>query len=98
MLEGDNSSWNDDDRVEIVHEFLSRIVGAAEAAELDLPHIVICSDTDTGAISYEGPFPDGIAALVFAERESAVDQELNDGVPLTFKVAALYPANFPLVS
>lgn len=97
MLDGNDGTWRDDFKVEVVHEFLSRIVGAAEAAEVDLPHIVICHDIDTGSVSYEGPFPDGLAALVFAERESAADQEQNDGIPLVFKVAALYPAGTPLV-
>jgi hypothetical protein len=73
-------------------DFLDRVVSAAEAEELDLPHIVVCSDKRTGSVSYSGPFRDGVAALVFAERESAVDRALNDGDPLTFSVAALYPA------
>ncbi|MCZ4498919.1 MAG: hypothetical protein JWQ74_1472 [Marmoricola sp.] len=96
MLEEESGSWKDLDGVEVVHEFLSGLVGATEAAELDMPHIVICQDSDTGAVSYEGPFPDGMAALVFAERESVVDQELNDGMPLRFTVAALYPGGHTL--
>lgn len=91
----DSTSWRDDLRVEVVHEFLSRIVGAAEIAEVDLPHIVICRDGDTGAVSYSGPFATGMAALVFAEQESAVDRELNDGDHLCFTVAALYPPQRP---
>ncbi|MFL6059968.1 MAG: hypothetical protein ACJ72E_01960 [Marmoricola sp.] len=93
MYEDDEtSSWRDDLRVEAVHEFLSRIVSAAELEELDLPHIVVCRDAGTGAVSYSGPFRDGLDAMVFAERESVVDAELNDGDCLSFSVAALYPA------
>lgn len=93
--EDDTSSWRDDLRVEVVHEFLVGVVGAAAAAEVEMPHIVVCQDSETGARSYSGPFPDGIAALVFAEAESAVDRALNDGAPLQFSVAALYPATRP---
>lgn len=89
--EDDPTNWRDDLRVEIVHEFLSGLVGAAGVAEVDMPHVVVCRDDETGAVSYSGPFPDGIAALVFAERECAIDRELNDGAPLEFSVAALYP-------
>ncbi|HET6153924.1 MAG TPA: hypothetical protein VFE15_13300 [Marmoricola sp.] len=93
--EGSEGSWAEELRIEVVHEFLARIVGSAESAKLDLPHIVVCRDIETGAVSYSGPFPDGVSALVFAERESAVDRELNDGEPLSFGVAALYPSERP---
>lgn len=93
MREDDGStSWYEDLRIEAVHEFLSRIVSAAEREELDLPHIVVCRDGETGVVSYSGPFRDGIEAMVFAEREAVVDRELNDGELLSFSVAALYPA------
>ena len=85
------TSWLEDLRAEVVHQFLTEIVRAATIAELDLPHIVVCRDTETGSVSYSGPFPDGFRALVYAEREGAVDCELNDGAPLRFDVAALYP-------
>jgi hypothetical protein len=87
----DDSSWQDDLRLEVVQEFLSRIVSATEVDELDLPHIVVCRDEETGAVSYSGPFRDGLDALLFAEREAVVDRELNDGDALRFSVAALYP-------
>ena len=91
----DTTSWRDDLRVDRVHQFLSEAVSAAEAAEVDLPHVVICRDEQTGAVSYSGPFRDGLAALVHAERESAVDRALNDGELLQFEVVVLYPANRP---
>ncbi|RZI80895.1 MAG: hypothetical protein EOO67_19055 [Microbacterium sp.] len=85
------TSWRDDLRVDMVHEFLSQIVAVAEVAEVTMPHIVICRDGAAGTVSYAGPFPDGLSALVHAERESALDRALNDGGQLTFTVAALYP-------
>lgn len=86
-----SESWPDGFSGELVREFLAKAVGAAALAELDLPHIVICRDSETGAVSYSGPFPDAVSALVFADRESALDQELNDGVLMRFSAAALYP-------
>lgn len=77
---------------DVVREFLVHAVGAAAVAEVGMPHIVICRDSETGAVSYSGPFRDGIAALVFAERESALDQALNIGEPMQFSAAALSPA------
>jgi len=91
----EDTSWRDDLRVELVYEFLSHIVGSAAAAEVEMPHIVVCRDNETGAVSYSGPFSDGMEALVFAEREYAVDRDLNDGLPLEFSVAALYPSDPP---
>lgn len=88
--EGSNA-WRDDPVSELVEEFLARALGAAAVGEIDLPHIVVCRDEETGTVSYSGPFPDGLTALVFAERESALDQALNDGDPLRFSAAALYP-------
>ncbi len=84
-------SGGDDLRFEIVREILARAIGRAAVAELDLPHIVICRDATTGAVSYSGPFPDALEALVFAERESALDRALNVGEPMRFSAAALYP-------
>ncbi|MET3962902.1 hypothetical protein ABIE44_002836 [Marmoricola sp. OAE513] len=91
--EREESSWRDDLRVEAVQEFLRGAVGDAGVAEMEMPHIVVCLDEETGSVSYSGPFPDGLTALVFAERESAVDRELNDGPQLLFSVAALYPTD-----
>ncbi|MCX6397147.1 MAG: hypothetical protein NTV23_11720 [Propionibacteriales bacterium] len=81
----------DDRRLEIVEEFLSRIVGQAAAAELEMEHIVVCHDSETGAVTYSGPFADGLTALVFAEAQCRADRELNEGDQLRFSVAALHP-------
>ena len=89
----DPTSWRDDLRVERVHQFISEAVSAAEVAEVDLPHVVICHDDESGAVSYSGPFRDGLAALVHAERESAIDRALNDGQLLRFEVVVLYPVD-----
>lgn len=89
--EGGGGAWREDSGSEQVEEFLARALGAAAVGEVDLPHIVICRDEETGSVSYSGPFPNGLTALVFAERESALDQALNDGDPLRFSAAALYP-------
>lgn len=88
----EHTSWRDDLRVDAVQEVLNRVLGSVEAAEVEMPHIVICCDEETGSETYSGPFPSGLAALVFAESECAVDRELNDGTPLRFRVAALYSA------
>lgn len=93
MEDGDDETRSSGDgRPEPIQELLSRIVGIAAVSEIDLPHIVVCRDDETGAVTYSGPFPDAVAALVFAERERVVDGELNAGSPLCFGIAALFPA------
>lgn len=87
----------DDRRADLVHELLNYALGVAEAGELDLPHIVVCRDEETGSETYSGPFPNGLTALVHAERECAIDLELNDGPPLRFRVAALYSTGHRIV-
>lgn len=81
----DDSTWRDDLATEMVHAFLSQAVAAAAREEIDHPHIVVCRDAESGAVSYSGPYPDGLSALVVAEREAALD-------PMEFTVAALLPA------
>lgn len=90
----DDTTWSDDMIVEVVHAFVSDAVGAAAREEIDLPHIVVCRDPESGAVSYSGPFPDGLAALVSAERESRLDRVLNGG-SMDFSVAALFPVEIP---
>jgi len=76
---------------ETVRELLSRAVTAAEMAELDLPHIVVCADVGTGLTTYSGPFADALAALSFAEEEAALDGSVFGESDLRYSVAALYP-------
>lgn len=51
--------------------------------EIDGPHLVICRDPHTGLMSFQGPFPDGLSALVAADQE---DESLQ------VSVAPLVPA------
>lgn len=88
-------TWRDEMATEVLYAFLSKAVSAAAREEIDLPHVLICRDVETGAVSYSGPFPTGLAALAAAEREQQVDDATNDGPPMSFSVAALLPAVVP---
>jgi len=66
------------------------VLCSIEAAELSLPHIVITRDGHTGRMSFAGPYPTSLEALVAAETESRVDRD-GGASGLTFQVAALYP-------
>ncbi|WP_134742311.1 hypothetical protein [Nocardioides sp. 503] len=46
---------------------LDRLVHGA-VAELDVPHVVICTEVPGGATSCRGPYPDALAAATAAER------------------------------
>lgn len=60
--------------------------------ELDLPHIVMCRDRSGMFVSYFGPYPSAVEALVAAEVEGEIEREAGGGMAVTFHVAALYPA------
>jgi hypothetical protein len=44
-------------------------VVAESVREIDLPHVVVVHDPVTGTSSMQGPFPNGLAALVAADAE-----------------------------
>lgn len=85
----DESTWREEMFGEVVHGFVSDAVGAAAREEIDLPHVVICRDTESGTTSYAGPFDSGLSALHFAERESATERAAGNRT-MTFRVAALF--------
>lgn len=93
MADDEQTGRRRDLAVEIFREFLSRVVTASEMVEVDLPHIVVCTDPGTGLSSYAGPFPDVLDALTFAEREAATDPGGAGGPELRYSVAALFPAH-----
>jgi hypothetical protein len=73
---------------QMVHLVLDSLVGES-VREIDLPHLVLCTDLETGAVSYEGPYPDGMTALAAAESESTeLDAEVSG---FRFTVAPLLP-------
>lgn len=60
--------------------------------ELDLPHIVMCRDQSGAFVSYFGPYTSAVEAMVAAEIEDEIERDATGGTPVTFHVAALYPA------
>lgn len=90
-----DQDWSgpDDRMLDVLRDFLTRAVSEASREEIDLPHIVLCRDRESGAVTYAGPFPDGLAALVFAEQESRADRRSDRATPMQFSVAALLPAD-----
>ncbi len=51
-----------------VTESIDRVIAAAEATRLDLPHVVCVFDGVTGSPSAFGPFEGPVAASVFADQ------------------------------
>lgn len=91
-MHSDEGSWREDLFGEVVRGFVSDAVGAAAREEIELPHLVICRDTETGITSYAGPFDDGLSALVHADRECASERAAGNHT-MTFRVAALFPVD-----
>ena len=66
------------------------LVGLA-AAELELPHVVVCSAGGAATASYSGPYPNALEAARAAECERRAEASFG-GTHLVFSVVALYPA------
>ena len=49
---------------------IEKLMVADEVASADLPHVVACAVAGTSIISFIGPFPNGMAALVHADQEA----------------------------
>lgn len=57
--------------------------------DLDAPHLVVCTDLEDGTVSFQGPYPDALTALLAAEAECGdLGPEL---LGLRFSVAPLLP-------
>lgn len=59
------------------------------AEDMDGPHIVICRDLGAGITSYEGPYDDGLAAVLAADREASWDRRYDAGSMVRYSVAPL---------
>ncbi|WP_193612773.1 hypothetical protein [Nocardioides lijunqiniae] len=69
---------------------LDRIVDGA-VAELDVPHVVICTELPGGATTCRGPYPDALAAATAAERQRASLAGWAGEGARRFGVAPLHP-------
>lgn len=52
-----------------IHTMLIERMVEDEIREADYPHIVICRDVESGHVWFQGPYPDGMAAVLAVERE-----------------------------
>lgn len=75
--------------VELLLEHLVR----QSLTEIDVRHVVVVRDSRTGAITVQGPYRDGLAALVAADLEAESDRA--DGGRLEFSVTPLIPGDDP---
>ncbi|MGE0166684.1 MAG: hypothetical protein AB7I40_06585 [Nocardioides sp.] len=71
-----------------VYERLMATLVNEEVGSLMRPHIVVCSSRDTAMVCYSGPYPDGLSALIAAERDA---RQVFDDLDLHFQVSPLLP-------
>lgn len=64
---------------------------AEEAAELNLPHVVVVHDHQTGRTIAHGPYPNGIEATVVAVELSDDLRTIDDGVPWDVTPVPVHP-------
>ena len=74
------------DAVDAYIRLMSSLVNE-EVEQLTRPHIVICTSRDSQMVAYTGPYPDGLTALLAAERDAG---QVADG-DLDFRVSPLLP-------
>lgn len=58
-------------------------------SESALPHVVVCTDVDSGGFTLEGPYATGCLAIMAADREIRRDPAGLSG--LRFTVQPIYP-------
>jgi hypothetical protein len=54
-----------------IPQLLREYLIAEAMADLDLPHVVVCTHLDTGVSSIQGPYPHALAAAEAAHRDRA---------------------------
>lgn len=59
--------------------------------DMDLPHVLVCTDHATGAVSCSGPYPNGLAALCAAEADHVLERREDSGSSMVFSVMPLVP-------
>jgi len=59
--------------------------------DMDLPHVLVCTDHTTSSVSLSGPYPDGLAALCAAEADHVLERRQDPDSSTEFSVIALVP-------
>lgn len=95
---GDDAGAHDSARwrgapVEDLAELLINALTSDAVEEMDHPHVVVCTDRISQTVSYSGPYEDGLAALVAAERDHQTEKTADPSNSLSFSVVPLlHPA------
>ncbi|GAA4727945.1 hypothetical protein GCM10023350_08770 [Nocardioides endophyticus] len=78
----------DDQWMEVL---LTQLV-AEEMADLERPHVVVYEHVDTGFVTYQGPYPNAMSAVLagLSERDATCATE---GEQVSYKVARLFDAD-----
>lgn len=59
--------------------------------DMDLPHVLVCTDHTTSSVSLSGPYPNGLAALCAAEADHVSERRQDPDSCMVFSVIALVP-------
>jgi len=59
--------------------------------DMDLPHVLVCTDHTTSSVSLSGPYPNGLAALCAAEADHVLEHRQEPDSSMVFSVIALVP-------
>lgn len=60
---------------EVMHRLRETVVSGL-VDDLDRPHVLVCTESSTGVVSYQGPFVDALSASAAAERSMTGDEGL----------------------
>ena len=86
--------WIEDPR-QLDDQWMEVLLGqlvAEEAADLERPHLVVYEHVDTGFVTYQGPYPNALSAVLagLSERDAT---RATEGEQVSYKVARLFDAD-----
>lgn len=78
-------------RAEVLGQRLVDMLVCGAVKDADLPHVLVCTDSATGAVSITGPYPDGFSALCAAEADHVSERSQHAESSMVFSVMSLIP-------
>lgn len=81
----------DEGGADVLGERLVDMLVCGAVREMELPHVLVCTDHATSSVSLSGPYPNGLAALCAAEADHVLERRQDPDSSMVFSVVALVP-------
>lgn len=80
-----------EDSADVLGQRLMDMLVCGAGSDIDLPHVLVCTDHATGAVSFSGPYHNGLAALCAAEADHVSERRQDSDSSMVFSVRSLVP-------